>query len=203
MFFQCIYNNRELLSTIASLCTIWLGIKHHIASWPISIIIALVNLSIYAQGALYYRLVTGGISIVFSLYGWYQWRYGGPNRNVLEKITTTSSKQFLVIILFGISAFPILSQILIYTQSDFPYQGALCISLVMIGLWMTAHKKLETYAIWSLLNILSIYIHYQKAYYWFSVKYLIYLLGSVYGYSKWRFTYLSYEQKKPKTLVNQ
>lgn len=193
----------EFFSTIASLCTLSLGIKQRITSWPISITITLVNLIIYAQGTLYYRLVSGGISMLFSLYGWYHWRYGGPNRNVLKKITTTSSAQFLVITIFGIGYFSILSQILIYAQSDFPYQGALCTSLVIMGLWMTAHKKLETYVIWSLLNILSIYIHYYKTYYWFSAKYVVYLIGSVYGYSQWRSTYLSYNQKKPKTLVTQ
>ncbi|MEM7173820.1 MAG: nicotinamide riboside transporter PnuC [Bacteroidota bacterium] len=181
----------EIFSVCVSLGTIWLGIKQRPLSWLVSIFITLLNLSIYHEGALYDKWISGFMSIAFSIYGWYNWRHGGRNNSVLKTITKTSQSQFIYIVAAGIAFDYIVAQILLYCDSSLPYIGAISTLLVIIGLWMSANKKLEAYIVWSLLNIISIYVHYQKSYLWFTLKYLVYLLSSSYGYMEWRKLYLA------------
>jgi nicotinamide mononucleotide transporter len=179
----------EPFSTVISLLTLWLGIRQKIATWPISIIITLLNLLIYHQGKLYDRWIVGIVSIVFSLYGWYQWRYGGPNHTLLRKITKVPVTDIPIVLTFLIFSTTLLSQLLLYLGSKFPYLSSFVTALVLIGLWMSANKKLENYLIWILVNVLYMYIHYHKGYNWFTVKYTVYLVSTIWGYYRWSTIY--------------
>ena len=155
----------EFVSTVISLLAFFLGVKQRIVTWPISITLTIVNLYIYHQGALYHRWISSALSIFFSMYGWYKWRYGGHQNTELKAVSRLSFRDLFAIFALGIIFINLTNKLLIYLRSDFSYIGSFDVFFVLVGLWMTANKKLEAYITWGLLNILSIYINYCKGYY--------------------------------------
>ncbi len=176
-------------TTTASMLTFWLGTQQRMATWPVNIAITSINMSIYYADALYHRLFIGGFSIMMALYGWRQWRLDRGRHGhakVVHRLTPREQVVLgaaLVLGTWGLQAF------FQHLGSYRPVLGALCTMLVFVGQWATTHKKLESYLVWSCLNILSAYIQYMKGRYGFMCKYCFFLVGSIYSYWYWRQLY--------------
>ena len=188
----------ELISVIIALATFPLGVKQKVITWPVSIAVTMLNFFIYYQVNLYDRCLLAVVGILNALYSWYQWLYGGEKRTPL-RVTKTSPKTMGILLIIGIVGTFILGPFFKHFHSSYPYLGGLRTIFISIALWATAHKKLETYLLWFLLNILSALVCYYKGLYFFTIKYIIYLVLSAYGYYSWRKSYL---EDQPKHLQN-
>ena len=78
---------------------------------------------------------------------------------------------------------------LIYINGTMPIWGAFSNTLSMIGMWMTANKKVESYIVWFFVNVISIYVFFEVKRPFFMAKYIFYLILSVKGYLLWRKQY--------------
>lgn len=183
----------EQFSAFFSVVTFYFGTKQRIAAWPISMMISLMNLPLYYFQALYASFLQNIIYMSVSLYGWYCWRYGGKNWTELKVITTTSAEEGSLLVIGVLLYVAIMNPILIRLGSTVTLLDALRSALTMGGMWLTSHKKLETYVIWFISNAVSVYLFYEKAMYPFMAKYILLTCFSVYSYHVW---YQQYESQK-------
>lgn len=69
-------------------------------------------------------------------------------------------------------------------QSSFPALKSLLIAVMLVGEWLTAHKKLESHIVWFAYNVLAIFWHLSiDSAFW--TKYVVYLFFCLYGYVDW------------------
>ena len=182
----------EIVAALVSIVTFWVGAKQYILTWPTNILLSLLTLPLHYAEKLYDRCLMNVIFIVVAFYGWYRWLYGGEGRTKLKKITKTSPREYRLIALFSLLYTSFLYYILTYLRADFSLLGAIANTLVIVGIWMMAHKKMESYLAWSALNLLSIYIFYQKERYFFTVKYIFLLCFSIKGFYMWKKAHISF-----------
>ncbi len=64
--------------------------------------------------------------------------------------------------------------------------GSIRTAFTFIGIYMSAKKKLESYLLWFVLNIISLYLAYVGGLKLFAIKYGIFMFLSLYGYKKWK-----------------
>jgi nicotinamide mononucleotide transporter len=183
----------ELFSAFFSIVTFYLGTKQRQATWPVSMTISLMNLPLYYFKRIYGSFLQNIIYMIISLYGWYCWRYGGENRTELKVITTTPLKEAFLLLIGVLLYVVIMNPILVRLGSTVTLLDATRSALTMAGMWVTSHKKLETYPIWFIVNAISIYMFFQKEMYWFMAKYVFMVCLSVYSYHVW---YKQYQTQK-------
>ena len=71
-------------------------------------------------------------------------------------------------------------------EAEFPYTDALTTTFSVIATILLIKRKLECWLFWFVVDVLAIYIYYQRGIYLVSLEYFIFLCIVVYGYINWR-----------------
>ena len=130
-----------------------------------------------------------GINVYYffaSIYGWIMWT---KNRFSEEKnrISHTPTRFILLLSIIGISIFALIAFVLVrFTDSPVPYGDSFTTALSILGMWMLAHKYIEQWGIWFIVNIVSCVLYFWKDLYYTSALFAIYAVISVFGYFKWK-----------------
>ena len=176
----------QLYSTLFSLAAVGLGTKQKTSKWPVSIIATLLGFAVYYQAQLYAKCLFSSIHILTCGYGWYQWLYGGKEKTLLRTSRITSKNLAILLTIGTLSTFILGKIITLYTHADLPYWDSFYATFGLIAKWMMAKKKLESWIIWIVLDILYMNICFYKGLDVFKVKYLVYVFLAIYGYFSWR-----------------
>ncbi|MCP3659790.1 MAG: nicotinamide mononucleotide transporter [Bacteroidetes bacterium] len=177
-------NYFELFSVIISLATSFLTIKQKYIRWPLDILILLINLLIHHKAHMYDRWILTTIILILNFYGWYNWKYGGINKDDL-KVTFSSNRLILFLLVFGLITSLSIYWPLKKAHSFLPLISSFRTMFSLIAIWLASRKKIENWILWSILNFISIFIYYKKGLYLFSMKYFVYIILSYIGYRSW------------------
>ena len=92
----------EVVAVAFGIVSVFLSVRENIWSWPT----ALVNVALYTvlffQTGLYSDMGLQVVYFVLSLYGWYQWLYGGANRTELQ-VSRTPRSVWIAVTVIGIA----------------------------------------------------------------------------------------------------
>jgi nicotinamide mononucleotide transporter len=122
-----------------------------------------------------------------SLYGWYYWLKGGdrsePDLPVTHENTTLLAALlglcFLMIFISG-------SWFAANTDADLPYWDNTTSFLSLLAMWLQSRKKIESWILWFVIDVLAVGIYFVKGISFYSLLYLIYLGMAIMGYTAWR-----------------
>ena len=178
--------NLEIVGAIIGLIYLYLEYKANIWLWPVGVIMNIVYTVIFFQSKIYADM---GIYIYYffaSVYGWYIWsKLKNSTDEVL--ISRTPSKHITkLVIAFGL-IFIIISVVLIqFTDSTVPYADSFTTSLSILAMWMLAHKYIEQWLLWIVVNLVSIGLYSYKELDITALLFIIYTIVPFFGYFKWR-----------------
>jgi nicotinamide mononucleotide transporter len=180
-------NALEAAGLVFGLLAVWLLIKQNIWTWPAGIIYVFISFVIFWQVKLYADLALHVVFLVLNVYGWYYWIYGNKNKDKELPVTTTSPKVLAMLIglsVVGIAAMGTL--FLRYTDAAVPYWDSTTTVLSLVGMWLTAKKKIENWHFWFVVDVLATGIYLYKGIYFYALLYLVYIGMAVAGYLAWR-----------------
>jgi nicotinamide mononucleotide transporter len=176
----------EILAVIFGITSVYLSTRENIWSWPT----ALVNVSLYFvvfyEAKLYADMGLQAVYFALSLYGWYEWLYGGENRTELHvsRITRTLGVRLLVI---GVAAAAILGTGLArFTDAAIPYLDSATTSTSLVAQWMMTRKILENWAVWVAVDVVYVGMFIYKKLYLTAGLYTVFLVLAVIGYVQWK-----------------
>ena len=146
----------------------------------------LVYIVIFYQSKFYADM---GIYIYYffaSIYGWYIWSKSIkktdkvlishlPNRYI-GKLTA------IFLIAFAAIAFVLIR----FTDSPVPYGDSFTTTLSILAMWMLAHKYIEQWLLWIVVNIVSTGLYFWKGLDTTAVLFIVYSIIPVFGYIKWK-----------------
>lgn len=125
-------------------------------------------------------------AIINSFYGWYLWTHGGLNNEGIN-VTRASYKSLIIMFILGLISTFVIGEIIKYnTQSEIAFWDAFYASYGIIAHWMLANKKLESWIVWIVIDVVFANICLYKGLHILAIKCLLYTLISVYGYLNWR-----------------
>ena len=176
----------EIIGAIIGICYLLLEYRASIWLWPVGILMPLAYVWIFYQNGFYANM---GINIYYLLagaYGWWKWKKG-EKQDAEIQIVHTPLKRIIPYALTTILLFIGIAWMLIrLTDSEVPYGDAFIAASSMTGMWMMAHKQLEQWFVWIVVNIASSIIYLRSGMYPTAVFYLIYSIVSIFGYLNWR-----------------
>ncbi|MDR0332320.1 MAG: nicotinamide riboside transporter PnuC [Dysgonamonadaceae bacterium] len=176
----------EIIGAIIGLTFLYLEYNANKWLWAVGVLMPVVYIWIFFHAQFYAYM---GMNIYYffaSIYGWIYW-----NRNKSDKEKTKIrhiSKRFILpLTVIGIAFFALIAFILIrFTDSPVPYGDSFTTALSIITMWMLAHKLVEQWWLWFIVNVTSCVLFVWQGLYPTAVLFAVYSVISVFGYYKWK-----------------
>lgn len=179
-------NPLETIAALFGVISVYLSVKQNIWSWPT----AIVNVGLYAlvfyQARLYADMGLQVVYIVISIYGWYEWLYGGKNKTALQVSRTPRRLAALLIGIGIISTLFLGTTLHRTTDAALPYLDSATTSTSLVAQWMMTRKYLENWLVWVAVDVVYIGMFIYKSLYVTAGLYLVFLILSAMGYRQWR-----------------
>ncbi|MBX3241279.1 MAG: nicotinamide riboside transporter PnuC [Chitinophagaceae bacterium] len=195
----------EFFGVLTGLTAIWLSARAHIWSWPVGIVNVTLSFFLYFQVQLYPDMFLQVFFFITNILGW--WRWSHPEENEADrknelKVSFMSRAQLIFIVLAGLSGTYLLGSFasrlhdwlpLIFSQPSFyPYVDSFIMTMSIITTFYMIQKKIESWIIWILVDMVATYLYYVKGIKFYSLEYLIFTGIAAYGLYHWIKEYRSY-----------
>jgi nicotinamide mononucleotide transporter len=185
----------EIIATLSAVLGVLLIARQNILGWPLGILWAAISAWLaFTQ----WQLVSDGILylayIPIQLYCWTIWARGSDARqeNPLVPAWLPRKKQLYVIIAallsiavwaFSISA--LAAQVSWFPEPALLWRDATTTVLNFFAQFLQAHKRMENWVLWLIVNLLGIHIYWIKEAPIYSFQYAIFLVLGIYGWVQW------------------
>ncbi|HJN05477.1 MAG TPA: nicotinamide riboside transporter PnuC [Bacteroidales bacterium] len=204
----------EFIAALLGVISVLYAWKENILVFPTGIISTGIYVYLLSQWTLYGDLIINVYYTLMSIYGWYMWRKVIDNQNHHISITRTNLVDKLKAI--GIFLFTSIFVIVVYryynvmpNQLDFvestayawnhitsgnlqdfrdatPFLDTFTTGIFFAAMWLMANKKLESWTLWIIGNVVSIPLYFVKGYGFTGIQYSIFLVLAIMGYIEWR-----------------
>lgn len=188
----------EFWATIFGLWCVWLTAKNKILCWVIGIVNVVGFFILFYQVQLYSDMLLQVYFLIASLYGWWKWTHPDED-NMTEdsqlKVTTYSNQSRLigggivlgVIVVWGYfmkDIHNILPKIFPFL-AVFPIWDSGTTVMSVVAQWIMAKKKLESWVLWIIVDVICVIMYYQRGIIFMSLEYFIFLIIAISGLIKW------------------
>ena len=183
----------QLVYVTLAITGIVLNTRQRTLAWPVALLSTGLSLYVYYAAGFYAKCLLNCIYITLEIYGWYYWLYGGRNKT-RPPVSKISFNQLAVLPVFWLAgAWGLGTLFARYTDASMPYWDSLHTAMAITGQWLTDRKKLESWGVWVLTNIVYAAVLYYKGRYLLSGVHLFYNVLAINGYRAWRQSYLAKE----------
>lgn len=176
----------EIVAALLGAIGVYLGVRQNVWSWPIGIAGVALYVPVFHRARLYADMGLQVVYVVISLYGWYQWLYGGPGRTVL-RVRSTPPVQWVMLMGVGAAgAWGLGTLFSLYTDASLPYLDSALASMSLVAQWMLTRKLVENWIVWVAVDVVYVGMYISKALYPTAVLYAVYTVLAVLGYFQWK-----------------
>ena len=137
----------EWIAAIAGAVSVYLSARENIWSWPTGIVNVGLYIIVFERTGLYSDMGLQIVFLILSIYGWYQWLYGGKNRTELT-VSRASLRDWLVSIPIAIVFWIIVDIVYVpmYVYKHLPvtaalYVGFLILAVMGLRAWWRSHRQ--------------------------------------------------------------
>ena len=203
----------EFIAAFLGVVSVFYAKKENILVFPTGIISTGLYVWLLSQWQLYGDLIINIYYTLMSIYGWWMWKRVIAGESEHIQITRSGKKDYLKAL--GIFAFTSLFVIGVYRYynvmpnelglreslayfwqnftsgnlTDFrkitPFLDTFTTGAAFAAMWLMANKKLENWAFWIAVNIVSVPLYVVKGYGFTAVQYTIFLILAVQGRKAW------------------
>lgn len=182
----------EMIGTLFGLISVYLATKTNILTWATGIINELFLFILFFQVQLYADMFLQVFFFVVTLYGWYNWKQI-PKENGITKTDLKTKIWLLSAIVLGTTIVGFLiSNIHMYfhqyfkTEASYPYADSFVMVLSIVATILLAQKKIETWYLWIVVDIVCVFLFYKKGIAFLALEYFVFLGLATYGFLNWK-----------------
>lgn len=176
----------DVVGSLLSVSAAFFYVIENPIAWPLSALALPVDIYLYFTKALYGDMVLQLGYLCSTLYGWYQWRFGGDAHQGVQvsRLTLMHACVLAGLASFGyVAAFKLLS---LGEPTTIAFFDAITVVLSLTAQWLLCRKLIETWLVWFVVDILYIRLYFIKGLYFHSGMTLVYFCLAVSGYLVWR-----------------
>ena len=176
----------ELVATIFGLLAVWLSAREHISNWGIGLVNVVCSAVIFYKLSLYSDVFLQIYFFITGVYGWWLWSKMKAETN--EKVVTINwlprKQQILMTATIVISTLIIGSMVtklhiwypsVFPTEAAFPYADTLVMTMSIFGNLLLTMKKIESWVLWVLVDIIAPILYFQKGILLITFEYVVFL----------------------------
>jgi nicotinamide mononucleotide transporter len=176
----------ELFAVVFGVVSVLLSVRQNMWTWPTALVNVALYFWLFFRSGLYSDMGLQAVYFALSLYGWYEWRYGGKGHTPLH-VSRASRRMWLVLAAIGIAVWAVLGQITSRLPgAALPWFDAATTTVSLIAQYMMTRKILENWALWIGVDVLYVGMFIYKGLYLTAFNYGIYLALAALGYIAWK-----------------
>lgn len=179
-------NYIEIIASLLGIAGVYLTAKQKIWCWPVGLINVVLSLYVFFVAKLYADVILQIFYLVMTLYGWYNWVFGG-NKKFSLPVRKILRNEFVIMLFLGFGLSFVAGYIFSnYTDAAFPYWDSQLTVWGIIATYAMAKKIIEHWLMWIIIDINCTVLYFIKHLYAFAPLYFIFTLLAVYGYFIWK-----------------
>ena len=188
----------EFLGTLLTLWSVWLVTRRNVWTWPVGNLGGLLFAFLFYQIRLYSDLVEQIYYIATGFYGWWVWTRRGAAAEADLSVTVASPRLRAVslgAIVIGTALMRfVMSRVNVWwplwfpETASYPYWDAFTTVVSFTAQLLMAHKKLDCWPLWVLVDVIGIALYFVKGVVFVSFLYVIFLGLALNGWRSWRRT---------------
>ncbi|UOD30278.1 nicotinamide mononucleotide transporter [Massilia violaceinigra] len=175
----------ELTALVLSVITVVLNIRQTHWAWLFAIASSAVYGIVFLNARLYGDMGLQGVFIAVSVWGWYQWLYGGEQHAPLT--ATCSSRAGWIggivgwLLLFAAIGYALRR----FTDTDVPHIDGFLTAGSLLGQLLLSRKKVENWIVWIVVDVLYVGLYIHKDLHATAVLYAAFVVMAVFGWRAW------------------
>lgn len=176
----------ELFAALVGALSVWLSVRQNIWSWPTAIVNVVLYALVFYETKLYADMGLQVIYAILSIYGWYEWLYGGAGRTEL-RVTRTGLRLGALLAVIAAIGSALLGVLLRHaTDAALPFMDSFLSSTSLVAQWMMTKKLLENWLVWIGVDVLYVGMFIFKGLFLTAGLYAVFLALAIKGYLDWR-----------------
>lgn len=180
----------DIVTTVLGLAYILLEYKASVWMWLVGFLMQALGIVLYYQKGLYADCGMEFYYLAVTIYGYWKWIHG-TSSNAAEsgelKIRHFPSRLVLPWTLLILGVWGIMYWFLnTFTDSTVPMLDSFTTALSIVGIWALAHKYLEQWFIWIVVDMFTCGLYFYKDIPFKASLYALYVVIAIFGYFKWQ-----------------
>lgn len=176
----------EIASVVFNLLYVIFAMREHVLCWLFGFLGAVLSVWLFMDERLYADTFLNSFYAVVSVYGYWQWKWGGNSKSAL-KVSFTPLRIHLLMFATGLAGSVAVWWILItYTDDPFPIFDAVLTVFSFTSTWMVAKKYLSNWIYWIVIDGAYVYLYELKLLHYYAILSVIYVGLSVAGFIEWK-----------------
>jgi nicotinamide mononucleotide transporter len=176
----------ELVAVIFGVVSVLLSVKENIWSWPTALVNVALYFALFRLTGLYSDMGLQVVYFALSIYGWYEWLYGGKGHTALT-VSRTAGKTWAVLAAIAVVFWAILGKVTSHVPGvALPYVDAATATTSLVAQYLMTRKMLENWTLWIIVDVVYVGMFIYKGLYLTAGNYAIYLVLAVMGHIAWK-----------------
>lgn len=182
----------ECISVMSGIIAVYLAAKEKILTWPIGILNITTAFFIYYHVQLYSDMFLQIYFFGIGLYGWYNWKKEKRAHIPLKwlhnrvRIYTAAGIVVSTLILgWIVSRLHVFGPALFPLPASYPYADTLVAVMSIVANVLMAKRFIENWILWIAVDVLCVYLYYQKDIIFIALEFFFFLCIAVYGLVQW------------------
>lgn len=181
---------QEWISTVMQIASVWYASKNKVWVYPTGIIGVLLAAYAYyfiAKPPLYADAFLNIYYFAMSVYGWYNWRLMANDESLQYPIAwCTYKERILGIGVFALAGLMVWAVLAYFTDSNTAIMDSFVSASALTAMWWMAKRKIESWHMWIISNLVAIPLNYYKGFILFTVMYVLFFGMALYGLYSWK-----------------
>lgn len=176
----------EILSFLLAIAMVLLNIRQSAWAWLFAIASSALYAMVFCDARIYGDMVLQFVFIAVSLWGLYQWLFGGPQHQGVT-VSRLSRNGAAMVALFWLLAYASIAMLLhAFTDSDVVHIDAFLTAGSLLAQYLLTRKTLETWHMWILIDGLYVGLYLYKHLYLTAALYALFTLLALLGLRVWQ-----------------
>lgn len=177
----------EIVAFVLSVAMVLCNLRVNPLGWPLAIASSLLYALLFADSRLYGEATLQLFFIAMAAWGWWQWLRGTDATGQALRVGPLTPRQRLACALATLAAWPLLALLLRgATNSDVPWLDALPTVGSVTGTLLLARKRLENWAVWVAVNLVSVGLFAHKGLWLTVLLYGLFTVLALLGWQRWQ-----------------
>ena len=175
----------EVIAAFTGILSVLFQIRQNILVWFFGIVASLLYAWVFFHSRLYALMSLQAYYIAISIYGWVVWvRKKKQDDTAIRRLSVRETiRFFLILAMLSGAFFLFLSR---YTDSVVPFADAFITASCLVASYMLAHKYLEQWLVWLVVDDISIFLYLNQHLYSTVVFSIVLSVMAVVGFSQWK-----------------
>ena len=176
----------DVVTTVLGLAYILLEYRASVWMWAVGFSMQSLGIVLYYQKGLYADCGMEFYYLAMTMYGWWRWVHGSEKKQNLPISRFPRRLVLPWLLLIAVVWFVIYWLLISFTNSNVPLADSFTTALSIVGIWALAHKYLEQWFIWIVVDVVTCVLYFYKGIPFKASLYALYVVIAILGFFKWR-----------------